>query len=307
MRKLARLVLFFCFWFMVVFLFTAGFRCLGTWDNGAQFVPAGSGGLLPQFISAAWPSLSIGLYSALLLSLSYAARRRIPVIRTCLVSFILALGFTLGISLGLSRLPESIPPGPEKRPITLGKPGLLLSSADTVIVLLDDPAKMDGSRVVSIPGRPLIYQEVPRGPGNTILDLPPMAFNREHIFSFNDLFIDINLTAEQFHHRLQEGLIPFLAYAGALIFLLVSLDFVLNLSFWPLANLFLGALAFRGILAFESFLNSREIQEGIRSFLRNRLPEFLISPLVLIAIGLLLILYSLLSFFAWGRRALDEN
>ncbi|WP_411045268.1 hypothetical protein [Treponema sp. TIM-1] len=304
---MAQFVLFFCCCFTVVFLCTATIRCFLAWDTAVQFVPADSGTLLPQFISAGWISLSIGLYSALLLSLSYAARRRIPVIITRLVSFILALGFTWAISLGLSRLPESIGTGPEKGPATLGKPGLLLSEADTVIVLLEDPAKKDGPRVVSIPGRPLIYQEVPRGPGNTILDLPPILFHQEDPLSFKALLIDMTLTAGQFRTRLQEGLVPFAAYVGALIFLLVSLDFVLHLSSWPLANLFFGALAFRGTLVFESFLNSREIQGGIHAFLKNRLPEFLISPLIFVVIGLLLILYSLLSFFAWGRRTPDEN
>ncbi|MDR2759217.1 MAG: hypothetical protein LBB78_07550 [Spirochaetaceae bacterium] len=307
MKKTARLVLFFCLCFMTVVLFSTTIRCLWVWNNTARFVPADSGTLLPEFISAAWISLSIALYSALLFSLSYASRRRIPAIVTRLVSFILALGFTIGISLGLSRLPESIAPGPEKGPKTLGKPGLLLSAADTTIVLLDDPAKKGGPRVVSIPGRPLIYQEVPLGPGNTILDLPPILLDRADPFSFDDLFIDMTLTAEQLRTRLREGLVSFAAYAGALIFFLVSLDFVLNLSSWPLANLFLGVLAFRGTLTFENFLNSREIQRGIHTFLKNQLPEFLISPMIFAALGMVLILYSLLSFFAWGRRAPDEN
>jgi hypothetical protein len=290
---------------MVVFLFMAAIRYLLFRNDAAQFVPADSGPLLPNFIAAGWVSLPIGLYGALLFSLSYASRRQIPALIRCLVLFILALGFTGGISLGLSRLPDSIAPGQGKGLETLGKPGLLLSEADTVIVLLGDPARKDGPRVVSIPGRPLIYQEVPRGPGDTILGLPPIRFNRDDLFLFEGLFIDMTLTAEQFRTRLREGLVPFAAYTGALIFLLVSLDFVLNLSSWPLANLFLGAVAFRGILAFEAFLNSREIQGGIHAFFKNRLPELLISPMVFAAIGLLLILYNLLSFFAWHRR--DEN
>jgi hypothetical protein len=306
-KKLARFVLFFCCEFFVVFLFTVTIRCLLVWGDTARFVPAGSGTLLPQFIAAGWVSLPISLYSALLLSLSYAARREFPVMVTRLAAFILALGFTWGISLGLSRLPDTIVLAPASGPATLGKPGLLLSEAGTVIVLLGDPAEKDGPRVVSIPGRPLVYQEVPRGPGNTILGLPPIHFDEARSFSFASLFVDMSLTAGQFRTRLEEGVVPFVAYVGGLIFLLVSLGFVLNLSSWPLANIFLGSLAFRGILAFETFLNSREIQEGIHAFLRTRLPESLISPLVFIVIGLLLILYNLLSFFAWGWRPPNEN
>jgi hypothetical protein len=304
---MARLVLFFCSWFLVFFLFFAAVQCLEIWDNMTRFVPTSSGGVLSKFISVAWDSLPLALYSVLLLALSYASRRRIPAFLSRLVLFVLALSLTLGIVLGLSRLPNTPSPDGEEIPVTLGKPGLVVSEADTVIVLLEDPAQRDGSRVVSIPGRPLIYQEVPPGPGNTMPDLPPVRFYREESLLLNSLFIDISLTARQFHARIQEGLVPFAAYAGALIFLLVSLGFVMNLSVWPLANLFFGALIFRGILAFEAFLNFREIQDFIVSFLGNRLPEYLISPVVFMNIGILLILYDLVSFFAWGRRVKREN
>jgi hypothetical protein len=41
--------------------------------------------------------------------------------------------------------------------------------------------------------------------------------------------------------------------------------------------------------------------------LGNRLPEYLVSPIVFISIGILLILYNLVSFFAWGRRVKHED
>jgi hypothetical protein len=306
-KKIARLVFFFCFWFIVVFLCTAAIRWLWAWEEVAVRVPAGSGVLLPKFISTIWTSLPAGLYSALLLSLSYAFRRRIPTVITHLILFTLALLFTLGISLGLSRFPGSSSPEEGQNLATLGRPGLLLFEGDTVMVLLEDPAVRDGSRVVSISGRSLIYQEVPLGPGNTILSLPPVLFSRDNAFFLENIFIDMSLAAEQFHTRFGEGLVPFTAYAGALIFLLLSLGFVLNLSAWPLANLFWGALAFRGVMALDSFLNSREIQGVIGDFFENRLSGFLLSPLVFAGMGVLFILYSLLSFFAWGRRPADEN
>ena len=286
---------------------TAALRCLFAWEDAALRIPAGSGALPPKFVSTLWFSLPGGLYVALLLSLSYAFRRRIYALIARLVLFALALFFTLGISLGLSRLPGSSFPEEGQNLSTLGRPGLLLSAADTAMVLLEDPAVRDGSRVVSIPGRSLIYQEVPLGPGNTILSLPPVFFARDNPAFLENLFVDISLAAGQFQTRLGEGLVPFIAYAGTLIFLLLSLGFMLNLSVWPLANLFLGALGLRGILALDSFLNSREIQEFIGAFFENRLPGFLISPLVFAGMGALFILYNILSFFAWGRRAADEN
>jgi hypothetical protein len=277
------------------------------WVDAALRIPADSEAFLPKFIAAGGVSLPVALYGALLFSLSYAFRGRIPAMLARLVLFILALGLTLGISLGLSRFPDISSPGEGPNLPTLGRPGLLLAEGDTVMVLLEAPTVRDGSRMVSIPGHPLIYQEVPLGAGNTILSLPPVFFVRDTALFLENLFIDISLSAGQLHTRLEEGLVSFAAYTGALVFLLLSLGFVLNLSAWPMANLFLGALAFRGILALDGFLNSREIQGFIGAFLGNRLPGFLVSPLVFAGMGVLFILYNLLSFFAWGWGRWDEN
>jgi hypothetical protein len=277
------------------------------WEDAALRIPAGSGALLPKFIAAAGVSLPVALYGVLLLSLSYGFRRQIPAAPVRLVLFILALGLTLGISLGFSRLPGASSPEEGQNLPTLGRPGLLLSGGDTMMVLLEDPAVRDGSRTVSIPGRPLIYQEVPRGPGNTIPSLPPVFFVRDNARFLETLLGDISLMAGQLRTRLGEGLVSFAAYTGALTFLLLSLGFVLNLSAWPMANLFLGALAFRGVLALDGFLNFRETQGFIGAFFENRLPGFLISPLVFAGMGVLFILFDLLSFFAWGRGRRDEN
>ena len=97
----------------------------------------------------------------------------------------------------------------------------------------------------------------------------------------------------------------FLIYAGALILLLGSLGCVLNMSAWPLANLFLGCLAFRGILALEILLNSPEMQELFESFLENRLPLSLTVPLIFCAAGVLVYLYSILVYLA--KRRGDED
>jgi hypothetical protein len=169
------------------------------------------------------------------------------------------------------------------------------------MVVLGDPANIRSSRVVSIPGRPLIYQEVPSGPNNTVLALPPAPFRNGGASFLNGLSIDFSLVSGQFDARLNDGLIPFGLYTGALILLLASLRFVLDLSSWPLANLFLGAVAFRGVLALETFIDSREIQDVTRSFLGSRAPGPWISPLIFCALGLLIILYTALVYLARSK------
>jgi hypothetical protein len=172
------------------------------------------------------------------------------------------------------------------------------------VILLEDPGKAGGGRVVSRPGRSLIYQRVrgtedPEGPEG----LPPAPFNREESSLLNELRLDGSRRAEEMALLLRQGRIPFLLYTGSLIFLLVSLRFVLDLSNWPLANLLIGALIFRGVLIFEGFIALQDVRDLVLSFIGNRLPESLLSPLIFCALGLLFSLYTLLVFLARDRKA----
>jgi hypothetical protein len=82
------------------------------------------------------------------------------------------------------------------------------------------------------------------------------------------------------------------------------LGFAIKFSAWPLANLFIGALAFRGILAVETFFNSPEMQEILDSFFKNLLPTTMAVPLIFFGFGLLAHTYSILIFIAKRR---DDN
>jgi hypothetical protein len=106
--------------------------------------------------------------------------------------------------------------------------------------------------------------------------------------------------------RVSQGMKSFLIYEGALIFLLTSLRFVLDLSNWPLANLFLGALAFRGILTLEKFLNGGDVQKLLSSFLGDRIPVSYITPMVFCVFAALICLYTGLNWLTRKiRRAGD--
>lgn len=268
-------------------------------------LPQGPETVLSALIVAAHWALSLGLYGALLLSLSYAAREKIfvPAAVVCLI--VLSMGFCFGVSAGLEHWGHVSPEQSVRR--TLGGPGLILTNAlssnETAIVLLKGPAEPRGPRVAAIPGRPLIYQE--EAPGPESIDLPPVPFRDESPWFLKSIAIDIRLSAGQMAQCFSAGLLPFLIYTGALIFCLSSLGFILKLSAWPLANLFLGCLAFRGILALETFFNSPEMQDVFESFLENRLPLQLTVPLIFCAFGLLVHIYSILVFLA-KRRSDDD-
>lgn len=301
MKNLAKLVLFFSLSFAVLFLAATGVRFLALRVDWVRTLPQRPETVLTSLITAAQWALSLALYGSILSSLSYAARNSCFFITTVISLIILPLVFSLSISMGLKHWSFVPPAHNNTKP--LGENGLILSNAlsrsETAIILLKGPADPHGPRVAAIPGQPLIYQT--EAPARAGLVLPPIPFGNETPWFLKSIAIDIRLNALEIQKRFSEGLIPFLVYTGALIFLLSSFGFLFKLSAWPLANLFLGCLAFRGILALEVFFNSPEMQEVFSSFLENRLPLDLAVPLIFCGIGLLVHIYSVLVFLAKKR------
>ncbi|GHV40279.1 hypothetical protein AGMMS49546_13860 [Spirochaetia bacterium] len=296
-------MLFFSLCFAALFLTAVLVRYLHIRIDAVRFLPPQPERTLEELLNAVRWALPVTVYFTLLLSLSYSSRRHISVILSIIFLVILASAFSAGISLGTGSLARI--PSPPRDPKILGYPGLILTQADNVIVLLRDPTEQGGSRVVSIPDRPLIYQQTPIGPNNTILSLPPAPFRASMAWFLQSLTIDLSLTGRQFALRFSQGIVSFLIYGASLIFLLASLRFILDLSNWPLANLFLGALAYRGILALETFLNMEEVQEFLASFLGSRVPSPFITPLGFCALAFLICLYTGLNWLA--RRRNDDG
>jgi hypothetical protein len=303
MKNIARLFLFFSFCFAVVFITAVLLRFISTWIDFARIIPQEhvSGEYAAE---AAWKALPAAVYLSILLTLSYSARRNMPIPLSLICILVLGVGFTIGASLGISRA-EALKPVLRPQNPVRGAPGLILSQSENSVILLKESADIQGPRVVSIPGRPLIYQEAPRGPNNTIPGLPALAFGDETPWFIRSLGIDFSLCAGELKSRFGADFILFAVYVFSLVLLLGSLRFLVELSEWPLANLFLGALVFRGILALEIFLNAREINALIGSYLAGRAPPTLITPLVFCALGALVIIYTLLVHIARSKRGRD--
>ena len=301
MRKLAKLTIFFSISFIVFFIVLVLLRFVSIWIDFARIIP-----LAPQsgedFAETAWKTLPAALYPTILLTLSYTVRRNIPITPSIFCIIILGFGFTVGATLGISRTGALKPILKPVSPID-GAPGLIVSQSDNAIVLLKKSSEIWGPRVVSLPARPLIYQEIPLGPNNTILHLPALSFGNEAPWFIRSVEIDFSLCAGALKSRFETDFTAFIAYACALILLLGSLRFVLELSQWPLASIFFGALVFRGILALEVFLNSREINNLIGSYLAGRVPPIYITPVVFASLGFLVILYTFLTRLARPGRS----
>jgi len=313
MKKLSKLALFFTFTFAALFLAAILVGLLSSWIEFARFIPTEASPV--QDINAlAWNVLPAALYLSVLLALSYSARRNIfaPLAMLCIV--ISASALFVGTSIGINRI------GPVEtafRPLSAlhSGPGLILSRSENIWVLLRESNEIAGPRVVSIPGQPLIYQEVPLGPGNTILSLPPLPLAEAAPWFIRHLAADLSLNAAELRRRLDYSLFSFGMYVFSLILFLSSLRFIFGQGRWPgrwpLANLFIGALLFRGIIALEPFLNAGEMNALIHSFLPGELlpaliPPPLITPAIFVALAVFFIFYSMLVYIASPKRSEDD-
>ena len=303
MKSFAKLTIFFSVTFAIFFLSAIMLSSISSWISLARVVSA-ERGVGKDLAEAAWIALSAALYFSILLTLSYSVRNKISASLSIFCIAVLSFAFAAGISLGSIRLDAINPVFRPASPIQAG-PGLMLSRSENTIVLLRESSEIMGPRLVSIPGRALIYQEVPLGPNNTILSLPDLPFEDNTPWFIRSVGIDFSLSGAKFKALFEENFLLFAAYAFALILFLSSLRFLLELSQWPLANIFLGALIFRLILSLEIFINSREINVMISSFLAGRAPSTLITPLVFAAMAILTLLYTLLTGIARssGRKS----
>ncbi len=305
-RGIARLIIFYTITFVVTLLFLSLLQLVEVWIDAARHIPALPLAVLSEILRILSSSIHFALYVSILLTLSYSVRRAIKAPVTILVLVIISAGLTIAAILGFQKIDTNHQNAAAHAPLTLGYPGLMLNQQDITMVLLEDPAKPDGSRVVSIPGQPLIYQEEPVGPGRTILPLPSAPFQRELPYFLKSIMMDFSIMAKRYQALLAQGLVPLLLYTAVICLLLCSLRFLFTVSRWPLANLFLGALVFRGIVTLEIFLNTNEILVLIRGFLGNWLPLQFTGLIILAGITILVLLYSVLAYFARGRLNKDE-
>jgi len=302
-RKLAKLTIFFSLIFIILFAVVTGVRFLSLRVDWAKNLPPKTETSLTLLITAAHWALSMALFCSIIISLNYSARKSFFALMSLICVMSLSFLFSYGISTALEQWKSVVPatsPG-----ITLGGKGLILSNTlnknETAVILLngtDDPL---GPRVIAIPGQPLAYQRA----ASADFDLPPIPFGDDTPWFLKDIEIDIRLNAEMFQQKFLQGFIPYLFYVGSLIYLLCSLGYVIKFSAWPLANLFLSILAFRGILALNTFINSQEMQIIMASFLNNKIPVENALPFIFLGFGTLINLYSLLASAA--KRRVDDD
>ncbi|MHC6202762.1 hypothetical protein ACYULU_06170 [Breznakiellaceae bacterium SP9] len=93
-----------------------------------------------------------------------------------------------------------------------------------------------------------------------------------------------------------------LLYIGSLVFLIISLQFILRLSTWPLANILAAACAYRGLLALENHLDTQPAKDYFVALFSNRVESDLISPCIFIILATIIILCTILVSMLRHRR-----
>jgi hypothetical protein len=305
-RNVVSLVLFVIISFAGI-LVLAGFAgLLQSWTDAAISFPSAGGAFSDSVSGVMAAALPAAFYFTLLLGLSYSSRRKVAYPAAFCTMFVLILALSFTVSFGMERLSRPGIPVPFREPRTkLGENGLILSLTPdtryvngTRAVFLADPGGENSPRAVSSPSSALYYQE--SGGSYRSVRLP---FREEKSPLLAGISADFDKSARYFAAWFEAGPLAFAVYAGSLAALLLSLGCLTNISFWSLANLCFGALAFRGALALEAFLTTDGIHQLLAALVNGIVPDSLVSPCIFGALAVLILLYSLLVYLARGRRS----
>jgi hypothetical protein len=293
-KSLASLALFYIASFVIILVLAGAVVLLGVWAEAAVFFPPVT--IASGIAGALTPAISAALYLSLLAAAGYAAVRRAPYPAVLAVLVVLAAALGTAASLGLSRLDGLVSFKMTVPPLSNGGNGLLLTVSPELpvqAVLLQNGK----GRVVSLPEQPLFFER--SSSEGSSLRLP---FREERTSFLRGISGDFSRGGAVLKGCFQAGMIPFAVYAASLSLFLVSLGCLVNISFWPLANLFFGALVFRGVLALETFLNSEKTRLILASFAGPYIPDSLINPAIFTFCAVLILVYSGLVYLARGRR-----
>ena len=303
MKNLAKLALFLSISFIGILLVSGLTALQSDWTSLALTFPPDSGILgifYGNILDYLGSSLSTAFYVTILLGITYAARRRIyyPAAFGIILIFVLVLSGT--VYLGLDNLEKANFSLAVKSPLPApAKPGLIVSHGmgdGNQLVFLNNPYQSEGPVVLKYGKAPLGYQS--RAP---LLGKSSLPFYTEKKGVFESIKRDFDHSSRVFFLWYRDSLVSYGVYAGSLAIFLISLGCLIDISFWSLANLIFGALAFRGVLALENFLNQGNIQDILVSFTRKIIHPSLINPVIFCTLAFLILLYSGLVYLARGR------
>jgi hypothetical protein len=230
-----------------------------------------------EFVNAAHTGIPFTLYLSVLLGLSYTARKKIRIIPSIVVIFLLAVGWTVLFAWATAHIPPH--PYVSRTSVSLARDGLIMTAENgqkSVFPSAASPLPSAASEGMLEPDK------TPQMPSPA----KPLSFKSDRIFFIQNISKDFLHLAENFDQLRETGFVNFTLYAAGLVVLLVSMRFIMDLSVWALANLFLGFIAFSGIFTFELFINSTSFHRLLLSLVTDGISTSLINPLILCVAGL---------------------
>ena len=231
-------------------------------------IPKGTINLKHFVQSNFWMILVITLYCTAILGTNYGVRKQILSLFRVPLLLILSSGLCIASAFIFDR---SIPMLATEIPVTSTvelKPGTILVSGEQKELVLS-PGE-DSIAVISL---------IP--PHNSLID------------SIIQDGKEIGIQFESFWHK---GLIPFIIFLAALLYLLTSLGPIFTISGWPLANLLIGLLLVRFTLWIQLFIFSEPVVTVISAIIGSVLPDPMHTYTVLVP---LILLGTLIHFFAF--------
>jgi len=299
-NKFFRLVLFVIVIFLSVFVISNITAFLKVWINAASSIPAGTSVSAGEILPFIYWTLPLTFYSGILFAANYALMNKIQPFLSFVLILVCSSAFFCAAVKGLDRIKNSGLPPLELPGRTLGSAGLMLSAGEATIILTGDPASDTKNRVISLPGEPLIFDA---GGGGESIQTPSVSFVRETNRFFNGTHLDFTFCANEIMENSADGLRT-LILAASLGAVLISISFIFNIGNWYLANLFLSAVLFRGVLFFQVFINSMPVRGFLSGIFRGVLPESLVTPLVFACLAILLVFYVIVAALAGtkGRK-----
>lgn len=288
MKNVARLILLFIATTLIFSIATAAVISLHRWILEAGIVPADTQQPLQDLLDAFALSLPFAFYGSIAVALGYTVRKGIPAVAAYLLLPLLSAGalFSLYWSAAALRAPaESVPPtlGPE-----ILTPGLLILPSELVFLGGDTTSPRFVSAAEDGPGIPVFRVDLALAPRPPAILIPILR--------------DFHKEAAHHMQFWKQGPIPFLLNIAVKAFLLSSFRFVFGLTAWPLANTLLGILLFRWVLVFVLFLQTDGYASYFSRIIGPVLPGQHYALAAMLAVALVMILYTLLSFLSQEKK-----
>jgi hypothetical protein len=311
LSDILRLIRVICLWFIIAFvLFTmVNFLALKIHAVRSLWLLQSN---MELFASAVWSSLPPVIYLVILIGLSYSARRGIGILLSFICVCVISLVWLTLFTLMFSTAYKVVDLLSNNTPLYLGESGLIMEHEDNVIVLVGGLTDPDRGQVVAKTGEPLRYESENDAISSASLrneteSAPLIFFRHDSVQLLGNIQFYFERVSQQLNTRLNESLLSFYVYTASIIFCLCCLRFVFNLSTWPLANIFLGAILFRGVLGVGNLFEQDIVRSLFLRFWVDGVPVSILEPALFCVLGLLFTLAAGIAFLIKKRWKVDED